>query len=290
MGKADKHILALQKTPSHVTAGGLSGGKCIAKHSPPYKENCSCSHRWQAFKQALKAENASRYNVPEEHVSSQGNGRWSLLFRGGAKAVARLAKRGETAALSSENKGMYQHEVQKPQQGDWDISESKYNFKYDCNKPYYHEAHHVVPDATLRTVMVKVFPKPELAVLVATEMLDAPYNVHHMDNMIILPMDERVGDLLQLPIHRETRQCNHTAYDLYIEQKVEKRMRAALRDIVKKHREEGGEPKYKDLAAAVEAISKQTYVEVANARRTHQAKSLEELGAKLLPSSPQGAR
>ncbi|HYO71587.1 MAG TPA: AHH domain-containing protein [Archangium sp.] len=233
MGKSDKHLLALQKTPSHHTAGELSGGKCIAKHEPPYKPGCSCSHRWQAFEKAL--ENKGYYN---DKVTSSGNGHWELLFRGGAKAVAKLEKRGEAVALS-ENKGMYRHKVQMPQPGGWDVG-VKYNFMWDCNKPYYHEAHHVVPDATLRDVIVKVFPNPMIAIRVASEMLDAPYNVHHKDNMIILPMDEQVGDLLGLPIHRETTQCNHTAYDLYVGDKLKDRLRTALEQIMEKHNEEGG--------------------------------------------------
>ncbi|MFY0526212.1 AHH domain-containing protein [Archangium gephyra] len=289
MGKSDKHLEFLGKPVPHHPAGGLSGGKCIAKHEPPYKENCSCSHRWQAFEKAL--EKASQYEVTDEQVRSSGDKRWGLLFRGGAKAVTRLEKRGETVALSSENKGMYRHEVQRPQKGDWDVARGKYNFKWDCNKPYYHEAHHVVPDATLRAVIQKVFSKkPELAIRVASEMLNAPYNVHHKDNMIILPMDERVGDLLQLPIHRETKQCNHTAYDMYVEKKIETRLRAALREIMKKHDEERGEPQYKDLAKAIEEVSRATYDEVANARRAHGVTSIDEFGKKMLPSSPTSSR
>ncbi|PTL80012.1 AHH domain-containing protein [Vitiosangium sp. GDMCC 1.1324] len=288
MGKSNKHLELLEKPVPHHTAGGPSGGKCIAKHEPPYKENCSCSHRWQAFEKAL--EKASQYEVTDEQLRSLGDGRWALLFRGGAKAVTRLAKRGETAALSSDNKGMYRHEVQKPREGDWDVARGKYNFKWDCNKPYYHEAHHVVPDATLRAVILKVFPKPELAIRVASEVLDAPYNVHHKDNMIILPMDERVGDLLQLPIHRETKQCNHTAYDEYVERKLDEHLRAALEQIMDKHDEEGGEPRYKELAEAIEEVSRETYGEVASARRVHGVTSIEALGQMMRPPSPASPR
>lgn len=287
MGKSDKHLLALQKTPSHHTVGGLNGGKCIAKHEPPYKPGCSCSHRWQAFEKALeKASLYNQYEVKDE----QGDGSWELLFRGGSKAVAKLEKRGEKeVVLSSENKGMYRHKVNKPRKGDWDVGR-EYNFKWDCNKPYYHEAHHVIPDATLRDVLVQVFPKPELAIKVASEILDAPYNVHHKDNMLILPMDEQVGNLLKLPIHRETKQCNHTEYDLYVGDKLKNRLRAALEQIMEKHDEEGEEPRYKDLAEAIEAISSETYDEVASARRVHGLTSIEALGQRMRPPSPPGSR
>ncbi|NMO18350.1 hypothetical protein HPC49_34235 [Pyxidicoccus fallax] len=43
----------------------------------------------------------------------------------------------------------------------------------------------------------------ELALFVIEGLLEVPYNVNHMQNMIILPMDDRVGDLIMLPIHEE---------------------------------------------------------------------------------------
>ncbi|RKG84018.1 AHH domain-containing protein [Corallococcus terminator] len=240
MGKAktqsNKHMELLGQTIPHQTVGSLSGGKCIAKHEVPYNENCSCSHRWQAFEKAV--EHSDMYKLSDADLDV-GCAK-PMLFRGGADAVAKLAKQGVSAALSAENKGMYLRAVDKPRVGDWEVDRSKYNFKWDCNKPYYHEAHHVVPDATLRVALTDIFKtSAELAFQVMCEVLDAPYNVHGKDNMIILPMDERVGEMLQLPIHRETKQCSHGAYDLYIKDKLKARFRTALREIMKKHDEEG---------------------------------------------------
>ncbi|MCY1036648.1 hypothetical protein OV207_34750 [Corallococcus sp. BB11-1] len=192
MGNAKKqstrHMELLGQTVPHHTAGGLTGGKCIAKHESPYKENSSCSHRWQAFEKAL--EQKDRYNLSDERLRSAGDGAWSPLFRGGAKAVEKLAKRGEKVALSDENKGMYRHLQGKPGKGDWDVDRGKYNFKWDCNKPYYHEAHHVLPDATLRTALIEAFENPEITLQVVSEILNAPYSVHDKDNMLILPSEE----------------------------------------------------------------------------------------------------
>ena len=278
-----KHLAWQGKAVPHHTAGSLSGGKCLAKHLPNYEVSKSCSHRWQAFEKAVTRE--AMYTLTDEQVRGLGEGRWSLLFRGGRKVVNRLLTAGQSAALSADNKGMYVHEVDKPAKGDWDVDRGNRNFKWDCNTPYYHEAHHVIPDATLRTALLEVFDA-ELALLVVSEMLNAPYSVHHQDNMLILPMDQRVGELLQLPIHRETKQCSHTVYDTYVRRLLIRALRGALEQIMKKHDEEGGEPRFKDLAREVERLARNTYEEVAAARRAHGVSSIEEYGAKLL-SSPQ---
>ncbi|MCY1041531.1 AHH domain-containing protein [Corallococcus sp. bb12-1] len=285
--QSNKHTTLLGQTIPHHTAGSLTGGKCIAKHESPYKENCSCSHRWQAFEKAL--EQNAMYNLSDEQLGSAGEGSWSLLFRGGAKAVAKLAKQGAKVALSAENKGMYRHQLGKPRQGDWNIDRAKYNFKWDCNKPYYHEAHHVLPDATLRTALIDIFEKPEMARHVVTEVLNAPYSVHDKDNMMILPMDEQVGEMLQLPIHRETKQCSHGLYDMYVLKKLALRLRRTLKEIMKKHDEGGGEPRFKDLAKAIEAVSSEVYVEVASVRRVHGVVSIEEFGKKMVTPTPSSA-
>jgi hypothetical protein len=278
-----KHLALLEKPIPHHTAGGVTGGKCLAKHEPAYKEGCSCSHRWQAFEKAVDQKDL--YKLTETQLRTLGDGPWSLLFRGGQKAVNKLAKKGETVTLSPENKGMYFHQVGKPGPGDWDIDRGKRNFKWDCNKPYYHEAHHVVPDATLRKALLEVF-EADVAVRVVSEMLDAPYSVHHKDNMLLLPMDERVGDLLHLPIHRETKQCSHGVYDKYVEGRLITRLQKALEEIMEKHEEEGDEPKFKDLAKAIEAEARALHPQVTAARRDQGVASIEQFGAKLMPPSP----
>ncbi|RYZ16476.1 MAG: hypothetical protein EOO70_04365, partial [Myxococcaceae bacterium] len=156
-------------------------------------------------------------------------------------------------------------------------------FKWDCNKPYYHEAHHVLPDATLRTALIEAFENPEITLQVVSEILNAPYSVHDKDNMLILPMDERVGEVLQLPIHRETKQCSHGLYDVYVLHKLGSRLRKTLKQIMDKHDEEGGEPMFKDLAKAIEALSIEIHGEVASATRVHGVRSIEEFGRKFAP-------
>ncbi|HYO65365.1 MAG TPA: AHH domain-containing protein [Archangium sp.] len=282
MAESTKHVEFLGQTIPHHPSGTVTGGKCFAKgHKSDYDENCSCSHRWQAFEKAV--DNADLYRLTDKQVRALGGGTWMLFFRGGDDDASDLANRGRTVARFLLNKQMYLLEVPKPKVGDWDVARSKRNFKSWCNLPYYHEAHHVVPDATLRDELLRVFGEEgggsnEFAIWVVTGLLHAPYNIHYKDNMIILPMDERVGDVLQLPIHRETKQCNHTSYDEYIGAQLKSRLRAQLREVMKKHDEEKGEPKLKDLAESIEALSRQLYDEVSKARREGGFRSIEQMG------------
>lgn len=282
-----KHLAFLGKGIPHHTSGGATGGKCIAKHVPSYEPTqSSCTHRWQAFEKAM--ENKGTYKLTDDQVKALGGGKWSLLFRGGQKVVSKLVAARETAEVSTENKGMYQHLVAKPGKGeDWDVGHGR-NFKWDCNVPYYHEAHHVVPDATVRTALMKVFDA-QVAVWVATKMLEVPYCVHHKDNMLILPMDARVGDVLQLPIHRETKQCNHNRYDEFILKKLVKRMQAVQEQILEEHDKDDDAPKTKDLAKGIEKDAEALYSQVAAARREHKVVSIEEYGQMMLSTPPKGS-
>ncbi|AKQ64711.1 hypothetical protein A176_001623 [Myxococcus hansupus] len=244
----------------------------------------SCTHRWQAFEKAL--ENKATYALTEAQLKALGSGKWSLLFRGGGKVVSKLVGAGEKVALSPENKGMHLRELAKPGEGDWDIGHGR-NFKWDCNVPYYHEAHHVIPDATLRTALTKVFDGP-VSVWVASKMLDAPYCVHHKDNMLILPLDARVGDVLQLPIHRETKQCSHTTYDEFILNKLVTLMQKVQEEILEEHDKDDDAPKTRDLARSIEREADALYSQVVAARREHKVVSLEEYGQKMLSTPPKG--
>lgn len=284
-----KHLEFLGEPIPHDRVGALDGGKCIAKHVSPYKESCSCSHRWHAFEKAL--ENAHLYRLTSKQIKQLGSDTWMQHFRGFDTHVTSLAQRGETVARSLLNKSMYLREVPKPKKGDWDVARSKENFKDYCNVPYYHEAHHLVPDATLRGTLLAIFGEEgggsnELAIQVLTEVLNSPYNVHHKDNMMILPMDEHVGDALQLPIHRETTNCNHTTYDTYVESLLTARLRGTLEEIMKRHDEEGTPPQYADLAQSIRDISGQLYDAVSKGRRIEGFQSVEQMGQTLLNGAP----
>ena len=278
MATTTKHISFEKRKIPHLPVGSVEGGKCFAKHESGFKEN-SCFHRWQAFQKAL--ENKGMYNLDSARLGKVKNESWSSLFRGGEKAVRKLKAKGEKAvSVSPDNKGMYLRKVNKPGQGDWDVDPKKRNFKWDCNVPYYHEAHHVIPDATLRTGLLETFGEnPAVAAWVAEKMLDAPYCVHHKDNMLILPMDQFVGEVLNLPIHRETKQCNHNLYDKYILSKVKARIEAVQEQIMEEHdKQDENAPKTKNLASSLEALARTTYTEVAEARKKHGIVSVEELG------------
>lgn len=265
-----KHTRFKQRKIPHLDSGGTEGGKCLYKHPPlekskaGYVPNNSCSHRWQALKQALanKGLYAPKKEIPRDSKT------WELLFRGGsAQKISKIPG----ARPSIVNRSLYFLEVPHPKEEEWEVSETNANFKWDCNTPYYHEAHHVVPDAMLRQLIWELYgPREggslELALFVIEGLLEVPYNVNHMRNMLILPMDDRVGDLIMLPIHRETQSCSHTAYDTYVKSLLSTAFMPFLRQILEEHDEGGEPPLRKDLAQALQQTSVDLYKELSEAR------------------------
>ncbi len=69
------------------------------------------------------------------------------------------------------------------------------HFKY----PYWHNAHHIVPNGTLNTAIAKT--GPDLCNLIKQGLLKAEYNLNDKVNMVILPMERKWGVILGLPRH-----------------------------------------------------------------------------------------
>lgn len=76
------------------------------------------------------------------------------------------------------------------------------NFRSYATIPYWHNAHHIIPNSTLRRAMV--IAAGDDALLLALFMLgleNAKYNINDRKNMVILPQREVVSRALSLPRH-----------------------------------------------------------------------------------------
>lgn len=189
----------------HRAKKTTEGGRCLTPYSP-YSQQ-SCSYRYQAFKQALVE--FSIYNW--DKYASLGRRRKLVLIR------QRKAAKGE--------KRWEKIEVKAPKKGDWDVSEGSSNFQRSCNKPYWFEAHHIIPHSQLRGAIFDVGKgKPnadELVLMVRRGLLDESYNLNHMQNMIILPMAALVAQTLELPKHLAAPDHrNHPRYSKHVETKL----------------------------------------------------------------------
>lgn len=76
------------------------------------------------------------------------------------------------------------------------------NFRAYASIPYWHNAHHIIPNAALREAMViAAGDDDDLLALFTQSLIDAKYNINDQKNMVILPQRERVSRALNLPRH-----------------------------------------------------------------------------------------
>lgn len=167
----------------HIKTGGTEGGACLNRHEGRESNN-SCSHIWQA---QVKAE------TDDKPVYQRYNALIGRTFQTGA----RKNDRKDTIFP----RGM-QLTAKGPQPGEWDPGVNG-NFT-DWRKPYWHNAHHIVPNAVLNGSITDAGDAAgdrRVVLLVRVGLLEAKYNLNHKTNMIILPMGKEVAAGLGLPRH-----------------------------------------------------------------------------------------
>lgn len=185
---AGKHAFDSKFLKAHVKTGGTEGGACLNRHISGVTRS-SCSHRWQAWNRAKDAD-SSWYNLSETRVKNlRAKPGWGRISRG----------------------------------NNWGLSHGT-NFQKKCRNPYHHNAHHILPNAVLNGCIDKASKAggPRLKILVRAGILKAKYNLNHKHNMIILPLDQRVGWALKLPIHLEKGARAHEEYSAAVRVRVNK--------------------------------------------------------------------
>ncbi|HYO57919.1 AHH domain-containing protein [Archangium sp.] len=249
------HLKDLQAMLPHKRTGAVEGGKCLNRHEVGFKQY-SCFHKWQAFVRAT--EDSRYYNWPryENAAKEQMPGKGHEVL--GTRAIKRKARRGEA---TSPGRGIYLVRMDKPSPGDWDVDWGRHNFKYDCNTPYYHEAHHIIPDSILQTVIQKVLGadggSPELVLIARNLLLEASYNINHKLNMVLLPMNSHVAKVLNLPIHRQPGHPDHKQYRDYVKSLLQGDFAPMLKDAVDHETQKPG-----DLKSKLENHSKTIYKQI----------------------------
>ncbi|MFY0526612.1 AHH domain-containing protein [Archangium gephyra] len=230
----ERHTRDLEEKLDHHEAQGTEGGRCLNRHAPR-KENNSCSHIWQALKKAES--DRTLYDWPRYKDMPYTR----QVFYGG-----------------------HVRDAGAPKKGDWDIKPG--NFDTHCDVPYFHEAHHIIPNSTLSTTIASYFGNtaeggsPELVVTVRGGLLSAGYNLNHLDNMIMLPLDAVVARVLRLPRHRTLPNWHHGVYSKHVKEQLEQILGDHAEDLV-----DHKSPKYKDFKAKLIALSKRLYATIKTA-------------------------
>jgi len=107
----------------------------------------------------------------------------------------------------------------------WDIGKPG-NYMSKSSKPFWHEAHHIVPNSELREAIADVGDGTDapmmLTKLIRGGLLDEDYNLNGKANMIILPMVPKASRVLKLPRHRRTRaHRSHRKYSNHVKEKLD---------------------------------------------------------------------
>jgi hypothetical protein len=236
------------------------GGRCLNRHEAAWREH-SCSHRWQAYQHALS--DSALYDYPAYK---------RLVDRGrDVRTDARKDHTSSSGTFYPIYPEGYSFFLKAPKQGEWDVGAGR-NFKWDCRVPYLHNAHHVVPNSKLRGAIDKSEKKfTGFRLVVRKGLARADYNLNHLDNMVILPMDSKVAGALNLPRHLITvLYRDHTVYSKYVAQELGKIMQKyeeQLSDYFEKKQKEHVKMTHQLCKASIESLSKRLYKQI-TARRT----------------------
>jgi hypothetical protein len=195
----------------HQEVSNLDAGACLWGHKGGHSEN-SCCYRTQAHNRAQDdSEIYHRY--------------WSMCG-------VRTTPIKTLAFATDDGKGPmypphYCSTLDVPQKGDWDVTGpfrdiQRKRFKKGtlertasdpivCKKnknfykdtwPWWNNAHHIIPKGTLTAkIDVEMGTDTFLAVVIKKALMVAMYNVNHKRNMMFLPQDREVGEILLLPRH-----------------------------------------------------------------------------------------
>jgi hypothetical protein len=253
----------------HQDSGKSADGRCLNRHlahTPEEGENKSCSHRWQSY---LQMEGDSGlYNWKKYEKLANKRSRINTFATNGFPEC-------------------YQKTLAQPKPNQWDVGvEStpigggwggavKKNFWWKCYHPYWHEAHHIVPNSTLRNAIIdfakEVEKGDELVITIRGGLLDEKYNLNEQLNMIMLPLDKEVAEALGLPRHRQTvSYWNHSVYSKHVKGELKKIFSALKQELV-----EHKNPTYSNLKEQIEGLSKRLYPQIKKSKSA----SLDEMEA-----------
>lgn len=259
-----QHAKDLKKLTGHKV-----GGACLNRHVTEVKEGDSCSHRWQAYLNA-KDHAKQLYNWPlYKPLSEQSSIKTSVTKLAGGKIFP----------------DWYKRSLKPPKKNEWNVDQGK-NFKSKCYVPYWHNAHHVVPNSELRKAILKVGEDMEAPVttayLVRQGLLTKKYNLNSKKNMIILPMDRTVGKTLQLPVHLKSPTArSHGAYSKNVGTQL-KTIFTPVQAALERHKEP---PDYKDCKDELEHLSEHLHSQIIAAGKSG-TRYIDQMAASLFPPPP----
>lgn len=222
---ANNHFPDFAPKDLHQPKRGAAQKGCLVKckHTTGLKENNLCSYRWQALEKAKIDSHIYNYPAYSSLCVDKGD---DGKFRTGA----RMTKKGNCfpRGYAKEWMGFFWKDKPTHEGKEWDLGKGK-NFK-NWTKPWWHNAHHIIPASMLKAAITDSAEKDDrLPILIGGGLLKAEYNLHDLDNMIVLPQGTNVAFALKLPRHlrgdqvgpnQEAEYCDHPNYSLSVKKKL----------------------------------------------------------------------
>lgn len=288
------HIKLEDYKDLHQPKGGAGGKGCLWEHESDYKESHRCSHRWQAYEHAK--EDKHLYNYPAykslcvDHKPTRRDS-----FPTAAYVGPKARRPTATYAMRNTFSGYGVTPIseplkKKPRPGQWNL-EYPGNFTDKIVKPYWHNAHHIIPRSVLQEELKEASKDDaSIALMIAQGLLKAEYNLNDKLNMIILPMDRAVAETLGLPRHLLGHQAK-VGEDLFGKRKetdhpnYSHRVRILMRPVMNQYRaimaaklkEDHPGPPNALAREQLEQVSRTIYKAIVTAGKFMKGKSLDEL-------------
>lgn len=225
---------------------------CLTKHeggrNPKRGDGIMCSHRWQAYEQMCG--DPQLYNWPVYDALCAHN-RTSRVRTGRYRA--------DSGQMWPPGYSTY---LDPPETGEWDVGKGNpdnndpNNFWIRSFDPYWHQAHHIVPNGSLCNAMA--FDDGKYTVVIRRGLAGEGYNMNDKKNMIMLPMGKRISDTIGLPRHLKTpSDKQHWQYSINVQDKLEE-IFVPLADRIKQHKNR----EYDEMKDQIEELSVSLYGQI----------------------------
>jgi hypothetical protein len=252
---------AKPKVPHHPDGG------CLSRHvgkSPKDGENNPCSHRWQAYEKMKDTRDLYNWRKYESLAQTAQN-----------PSPPPIGTARTTASSGNRFPKYYRDFLDPPKANAWDVTGD--NFKVRCYDPYWHEAHHVVPNSTLANAISAV-DDGKYTYTIQFGLAKEKYNLNDKLNMVMLPMDKPVAAALKLPRHRQTAVMrSHQAYSKKVASELDKILSPLAAQLA-----EHEERDYKSVKGDIERLSKRLF----DAIVTSEAGALDDMVPKEFAAKP----
>lgn len=298
MGNPSDHLVDLDKA-QHVHDGGLDAGACTGSGCPsgstsyPSKsglEKNSCNYRRQVVKayRGTHPEGRKQYYVtPQGETAPVKTDRYQARKSKNWKPNRPFVYPAQLPAPDPKNRTW---DIDGPDRA-WDIKagdgvlyriEAGSNFE-GLTVPWWNNAHHLIPKSSLKNEIARVKNPKGWKVAIAAStlvkriLLKVKYNVNHQVNMIILPMDRRVGEIIGLPRHliledewakartaESSTITDHEAYRDMVEDKLGKVLKKFVRTAKAKKDGKCVSPEMKVAGEELEKVSRDLYKALTN--------------------------